>query len=933
MTRPERGSWRRWTRVLLAAAVGIAGLPVLMSGANVAHAVDTIFCKPTGNVFVSMNNSPGLNLRTTNEPSAGYNQWTDQGIGWGWDFHFSAGPDGYIWFTLDNGELRRHRWIDGVGWADNGISKLIATGWGGWNLPQFRNRFTVDSTNTLYTVDDSGSLKQHKYNETTGQMATKVIEAGWGKYDVVFAAGAGVLYARDPAVQGGTLYRYQYDDASGTFTQREKNIGWGWNGYKQITSPGGDIIYGTFPGGETWWYRWIPESAENPTGRSERGGSGEWKQKISTWGDVDEIAPAVDTCSIKPIASDVVCKQDANMWGSSPDAGLYLKKYLEPESGLTAWDHSTGRIGNGWNNMRFIAGPDGYKYLILADGKVARHRWIEGVGWDNGGVSKEIATGWTGWTDPRYINRITVDTNNHFYAALANGQLQHSTYTEAPGTGAVTWTQEVIDDGWGKYDQVFAAGDGVLYARDPNIGDGTLFRFHYDYKNKRWIEYGRNVGTGWNGYTQILSPGADIVIGHAGPDTWWYRFDNATKSFTNGAENTWKEYIIWWEGLQQMMIDVDACKLKNPEKITPPQTPAPGVDKAEMIYNAHKSRFEIAFADENGSVKNYYQQVSNSEWLTVNPLSSTGYTGRATLAQQEDNKIVVMARGTNAQTKAFVEPAPNSGTFVWSQKDVKGALNTSPILVRGNNKLLTAFALDGNNKLWFAEQFGINGEFKPWRQATAPDTYNMSGEMTIVPSGDGFEIAYTSVTNVVAVKKFVNGALSPHRVASGITAAGAPAAVVFADGKVQLVVRANDNKLYTQKEGASGFAGWTNISGAVQFTGSPEALLNKFNIVEVVARDTNGGIHRGGQTAPGSTTWRVWHYIASDSQYDVSFAAGANSEQRIFADTGNGNYILAEAPPYASEPNLAMSSDAATSLEKSSRKVPANATEHKLPEK
>ncbi|MCP6675258.1 hypothetical protein NL520_28065, partial [Klebsiella pneumoniae] len=82
---------------------------------------------------------------------------------------------------------------------------------------------------------------------------------------------------------------------------------------------------------------------------------------------------------------------------------------------------------------------------------------------------------------------------------------------------------------------------------------------------------------------------------------------------------------------------------------------------------------------------------------------------------------------------------------------------------------------------------------------TAPDTYSMTGDMTVVPSGDGFEIAYTEPTGTVAAKRFVNGALSTSRVAAGVTGVGAPAAVVFADGKVQLVVRASNNKLYTQK--------------------------------------------------------------------------------------------------------------------------------------
>ncbi|GLY50535.1 tachylectin-related carbohydrate-binding protein [Lentzea sp. NBRC 102530] len=908
----------------LAAILGIVGLPILAGSGNVANAVETAMCKPAGNVFVGMANSDVFRLRKVNNPAAGINSWSyDEWIGTGWNERFMAGPNGYLWFIETDGELRRHRWT-GTGWDNGGISQLIANNWGGWDLPQYHFRVTVDAKNHIYAAEASGELALYRYNETTNVLSRKVIATGWNKYDHVTAGGAGVLYARDPNVNGGTLYRFEYDADAETWKQQDKNVGFGWNGYKQITSPGGDILYGTWPGGETWWYRYLPKYD-----RWENSATGDWKYQITNWTGVDEIAPAIDNCRTGETATDVECATSARLWGSQADDNLYRRDHNEPEAGVTSWEKPT-HVGSGWNGSRFMGGAKGYKFSIEPDGEFRVFRWIDGTGWENGGNSTVIATDWGGWHLPAYHNRVTVDSNNHVYAGLATGQLEFNVYDETTKT---LTQKQIIDDGWNKYDQVFAAGDGVLYARDPNVAGGTLYRYHYDWKNRRWIDYARNVGNGWNGYRQLLSPGGDIVYAVWGTAIWWYRWDNTAKVFTNHAEGDYKKELAVWNDVNDIMVDVDACKLTNPDKITPPQTPAPGVDKAEMIYNAQKSRFELAFADENGSVKHYFQQVSNSESLQVNPLSSTGFTGRATLAQQEDDKIVVMARGTNAQTKAFVEPAANSGTFTWTQKDVKGALHTSPVLARGTNKVLTAFAVDGDNKLWYAEQFAVNGEFKPWRQATAPDTYTMTGEMTIVPSGDGFEIAYTDPTGAITVKKFAGGALGASRIAGGITGVGTPAAVVFSDGKVQLVARANDNKLYTLKEGASGFAGWTNISGALQFTGTPEALLNKFNVVEVVARDTNGWIHRGGQTEPGSATWRVWTNIGWDSQFDVSFAAGANNEQRIFADVGNGLYILAEAPPYASEPSLALSSDAATSLDKSSRKVPAKATKQKLDEK
>jgi hypothetical protein len=44
--------------------------------------------------------------------------------------------------------------------------------------------------------------------------------------------------------------------------------------------------------------------------------------------------------------------------------------------------------------------------------------------------------------------------------------------------------------------------------------------------------------------------------------------------------------------------------------------------------------------------------------------------------------------------------------------------------------------------------------------------------------------------------------------------------VVFADNRVQVVARGTDNKLYAQKETASGFTGWTDIGDSLTFKGS-----------------------------------------------------------------------------------------------------------------
>ncbi|MDX8033334.1 tachylectin-related carbohydrate-binding protein [Lentzea sp. BCCO 10_0856] len=913
-------------QISLAAIVGVVGLPILIAGNNVANAVETVSCK-TANVFVGMANSNDFRLRKQTYPADGYPNWaSDDGIGWGWNERFMAGPNGYIWFIETDGELRRHRWT-GSTWENGGISELIASNWGGWDLPQYHFRVTVDSNNHIYGAEAGGNLVLSKYDETTKVLSRRVIAGGWDKYDQIVAAGDGVIYARDPNVNGGTLYRFKYDETTSKWfnydtqqwqdEQWNRNVGNGWNGYKQITSPGGDILWGTFPGGETWWYRYMPKY-----NFWELNASGDWKSQIATWTGVDEIAPAIDSCTTGEMASDVDCLANAKIWGSQHNDQLWMRAHNEPETGVTSWQKPQ-HLGNGWNGSRFMAGAKGYKFFIEPDGEFRTHRWIDGTGWDNGGISKVAATGWGGWDQLPYHNRVTVDSNNHVYAAVATGQLEFHVFDEATNT---LTQKQIIDDGWGKYDQVFAAGDGVLYARDPNIDGGTLYRFHYDWKNRRWLDYARNVGWGWNGYSQILSPGGDVVLGVSGSDIWWYRFDNTAKVFTTTAEGEPKKRISWWADLKEVMADIDSCKLTTPEKVTPPSSvPAPQSERAQMIYNQAKSRFEVAYVTDQGVLRRGWQSIPGAEEMMFQGMTGAGFTGRAALAQQNDNRLVLAARGTTAQARSYTQRQGGLDSD-WNQpQDLNGALFTDPIVARGKNKVLTAFALDGANKLWFAEQFGPDGAFKGWRKAAYTTDYNMTSDMTILPVTDGFEIAYRNPTGTLAVKKFTNGTLATQRVAGGITGVGTPGAVVFDDGKVQLVSRGSDNKLYTTREGASGFPAWTNIGGALEFTGSPGVVLNAFGIVEVAIRDTGNLLHRGGQTAPGSTTWRVWDNTLRTVPMDPSFAASPSGEQRIFWRV-DAQYYLLDAPAYTSNQSAAMPAQAAQSEDLSANEVSPKVT-------
>jgi hypothetical protein len=164
-----------------------------------------------------------------------------------WEVHRKTGAQD----TFNDGDLRL--WTDPTGywyWDNNPMSPItggdrVATGWQRYLDPAYRSLFTVDSAGRIYAVDASGVLREYNWQpgtKTWRNPAGDVIDSGWGRFDSITASGDGVLYARTPA---GNLFRFQYDHNTNTWTQRDKDAGSGWNAYTGITSPGGDILFGS----------------------------------------------------------------------------------------------------------------------------------------------------------------------------------------------------------------------------------------------------------------------------------------------------------------------------------------------------------------------------------------------------------------------------------------------------------------------------------------------------------------------------------------------------------------------------------------------------------------------------------------------------------------------------------------------------------------
>ncbi|MEC3980195.1 tachylectin-related carbohydrate-binding protein [Amycolatopsis sp. H20-H5] len=225
-----------------------------------------ITCKPAAPLF-SVQPDGNLTLQQHTGARDGTWTWTNggvsKGIGNGWlHTRAVAGPDGVIYSAVDNGELRRLRW-NGNGWdrapGATADYTVIDHGWERYSTADYRNRITVDALGNIYTVEPDGNLHWRAYDPVTKISTHRVLTADWGKYNLIVAAGDGVIYARTPA---GDLFRGVYDATANTWTQTPTQVGSGWNKYNRIFSVGADTLYTTYAdeGGGLLWNRYLPAS-------------------------------------------------------------------------------------------------------------------------------------------------------------------------------------------------------------------------------------------------------------------------------------------------------------------------------------------------------------------------------------------------------------------------------------------------------------------------------------------------------------------------------------------------------------------------------------------------------------------------------------------------------------------------------------------------
>ncbi|WNV89008.1 tachylectin-related carbohydrate-binding protein [Umezawaea sp. Da 62-37] len=566
------------------------------------------------------------------------------------------------------------------------------------------------------------------------------------------------------------------------------------------------------------------------------------------------VAPILLTSpQIASADTTLVCRSGVSVYTTRPNGDFYIHQHEEPETGLISWTGGAQQ-GTDWHGKTF-AGPDGIIYNITDTGALNRFRWAPG--WENGGAVQQIGSDWGVFTTAEYRNRITVDETGRIYAVNEAGQLKSYLWM---GTEWANPDGDVVDTGWGQYDLIVAAGNGVIFARKPN---GDLFRYRYHTESQRWIQYNLSVDSGWDIFSKVFSPGGDLLYGiradgdGSDGDLLWYRYLEDTNTWVDSGVG--KFIGSGWQNDEDTVAISDGCKLSAtpfPQRVTAAPRPlAPtravlGRNSVPHYFYTNNLGQQIHLSQPdptNPQTIDYWTPLGSE--LTNTPSVVTGQTGR----------LLSFALGQDGDTRSTLEPETG---FIGLEPVSIGGWTSGPAdFARNSSGIIRGFAVDANGKLWTRTQSAVDGPFAGWR-----DLGTISGglsDFVVIPSGTAFEIVGRAVNGNVKAARFTTTLAAWRNVAGGAIA-GRPAALVNPDGRLQVYATRTDGTVATQRETATGFPGtWQTITGLTA-NGAPAAVTGGSGVVKVAVRGNDNYIYTTEQTAPGGTAYRAWTALADN---------------------------------------------------------------------
>ncbi|WP_186763199.1 tachylectin-related carbohydrate-binding protein [Lentzea tibetensis] len=425
-------------------------------------------------------------------------------IGTGWSGRTLVGRGGSVHNITDSGELRKFS-FNGREFRQlphGGQYDVIGSDWQLYTSAAYRNRITFDSEGALFTIDQQGDLRWWYFDEAHQGWhpeSGRVLATGWGQYDMITAAGPGVLQARR---SDGAMTRFRYHQGSQRWIRENTSSGQGWQMFEKMFSMGGDVLYGVNRyNGDLLWYgydeasnRWVADTGRL-AGRDWAGlrdiGANTWNCRSKTMRSPEEHGLSGSTYPPAVVDSDLgvlhtfQVKNDSLVHGTMTDPasfrsttapGQVYGNVLRPHVSSTgvAEVYGTERFGASanrwsadgqWQQRQEHAGYLSHAPAVhrRANGTVALYGVVDGQLWLREGTLPWRALGGTDLSGYATIGKQT-DSSVNLFVRNTRGELFEVTHTASGlgefqqfGNGILLYSDGVtaVADGAG---QVWVAG-------------------------------------------------------------------------------------------------------------------------------------------------------------------------------------------------------------------------------------------------------------------------------------------------------------------------------------------------------------------------------------------------------------------------------------------------------------------------------------------
>ncbi|WKK25278.1 tachylectin-related carbohydrate-binding protein [Streptomyces olivoreticuli] len=632
-------------------------------------------------------------------------------------------------------------------------------------------------------------------------------------------------------------------------------------------------------------------------------------------------APTAAADSIPATAApsaQVSCRPQTELYGAATDGPLKYYAHADPANGSFNWPVINKQIGGGgWQAPRLtLGGAGGWFYSINSEGNLFRYRYDPAANSGEHDRGEKIDDGWGAFIAPARRNRVTVDDRGNIFAVFDDGSLRFYQYDQK--TGAVLPGRGRIIDpvGWGEYDLIVAAGDGLIFARKG----GDLYRYRFDVDRQQWLDVKVPAwAVGWQNLREIRSAGGGTLYAlHQDGTLFWYRWDQNAGAWvdTSRRKSGWGFQVF-----QGIAMRTDACHAPaEPEPA--PVTPRPRIPAA--VRQGKDQLIQQFYVDERGWLIQGTQREINDIGTVVYTVvpGAQNMVDQPVVTEQADGTPMAFVLGKDGHIY-MTKRQPGA---TWSPlTDLGGNFAAAPTVLRNSKGMVAVHAFGRDGKLWYLNQRAANSEdFIPWR---TQDAYS--------PVAAGYEQAtfagasQATVVDGESDRPFVlgidkQGRLGVNRAddqrngwwvwgvsdVTGLT--GTPVAARGADGRMMAFARNKDGEIWAANESArssggktlNGFFGDGAVIPGVKTDGSPVVVVNKDKTLGVVVRDDKGYVRYAAQRPDGSFGgWSlVWSGKAAtdpsivqlgDGRWGVFFLDTEGVERMYWLSAANGSTALA----------------------------------------